>query len=121
MATGPALAGIDVAKAEVAIALRPAAEGWAVANDAPGIASLSARLQANRPVLIVLEATRRILRKPPAGWPRRTPWTPRGRPTLPRRCGRRRGRCRTSMVGCYAPNSPGGGSCSTCSRRRRIA
>jgi len=49
--------GIDVATAELAIALRPTVEGWAVANDDPGIATLVARLQAIPPALIVLEAT----------------------------------------------------------------
>lgn len=57
MPTGPVFVGIDVAKAELVIALRPTAEGWAVANDEPGIATLVARLQAIQPVLIVLEAT----------------------------------------------------------------
>ena len=57
MPRDPVFVGIDVAKAELEIALRPTAEGWAVANDDPGIASLVARLQAIQPVLIVLEAT----------------------------------------------------------------
>jgi transposase len=49
--------GIDVAKAQLAIALRPTGERWAVPNDEPGIATLVARLQAMQPTLIVLEAT----------------------------------------------------------------
>jgi transposase len=49
--------GIDVAQAEVEVALRPRAERWAVSNDEAGVATLVARLQALRPVLIVLEAT----------------------------------------------------------------
>jgi transposase len=57
MPRGPVFVGIDVAKAELEIALRPTAEGWAVANDEPGIATLVARLQAIQPALIVLEAT----------------------------------------------------------------
>lgn len=57
MSRDPVFVGIDVAKAELAIALRPTAEGWAVANDDPGIATLVARLQAIQPALIVLEAT----------------------------------------------------------------
>lgn len=49
--------GIDVAQADLEIALRPSAEGWTVANDELGIAALVARLQAVQPALIVLEAT----------------------------------------------------------------
>jgi transposase len=49
--------GIEVAKAQLAIALRPTGERWAVTNDAPGITALSTRLQENAPQLIVLEAT----------------------------------------------------------------
>ena len=49
--------GIDVAKAQLDMALRPTGERWAVANDDAGIAALVARLQALLPTLIVLEAT----------------------------------------------------------------
>jgi transposase len=49
--------GIDVAKAQRDIALRPTGERWTVTNDAPGIAALVAPLQAAQPTLIVLEAT----------------------------------------------------------------
>jgi transposase len=49
--------GIDVAKAQLDIALRPTDERWPVANDDAGIAALVARLQALQPTLIVLEAT----------------------------------------------------------------
>jgi transposase len=49
--------GIDVAKAQLDIALRPTGERWAVTNDETGIAALVARLQAAQPTLIVLEAT----------------------------------------------------------------
>jgi transposase len=49
--------GIDVAKAQLDIALRPTGERWEVTNDAAGIASLVAHLQAVVPTLIVLEAT----------------------------------------------------------------
>ena len=51
------LVGIDVAKAQLAMALRPTGERWAVANDDRGIGALVARLQAVQPTLIVLEAT----------------------------------------------------------------
>jgi transposase len=57
MPESPMFVGIDVAQAELEIALRPSAERWAVANDEAGVATLVARLQALRPVLIVLEAT----------------------------------------------------------------
>jgi len=53
----PCFVGIDVAKAQLDIALRPAGERWAVPNDASGIAPLVDRLQALRPTLSVLEAT----------------------------------------------------------------
>ena len=53
----PCFVGIDVAKAQWAIALRPAGERWAVPTDASGIAPLVDRLQALQPTLIVLEAT----------------------------------------------------------------
>jgi transposase len=49
--------GIDVAKAQLDIALRPTGERWAVPNDATGIAALVGRLQAVQPTLMVLEAT----------------------------------------------------------------
>ena len=49
--------GIDVAKAQLDIALRPTGESWAVTNDDAGIADLVPRLQEVAPQLIVLEAT----------------------------------------------------------------
>jgi transposase len=49
--------GIDVAKAQRDIALRPTGERWAVTNAEPDIAALVARLQAVQPPRIVLEAT----------------------------------------------------------------
>jgi transposase len=57
MSASQYLVGIDVAKAQLDIALRPTGERWAVPNDATGIAALGARLQAAPPTLIVLEAT----------------------------------------------------------------
>src|SRR6266481_2068385 len=53
----PCFVGIDVAKAQWDIALRPAGERWAVPNDASGVMTLVDRLQALHPTLIVLEAT----------------------------------------------------------------
>ena len=52
----PCFIGIDVAKAQLDIALRPAGERWAVPNDASGVATLVERVQALQPTLIVLEA-----------------------------------------------------------------
>jgi transposase len=49
--------GIDVAKAQLDVALRPTGERWAVVNDDTSIATLVARLQAMQPTLMVLEAT----------------------------------------------------------------
>jgi transposase len=49
--------GIDVATAQLDIALRPTGERWALTNDDAGIAVLVPRLQAIAPQLIVLEAT----------------------------------------------------------------
>ena len=49
--------GIDVAKAQLDIAVRPSGERWAVPNDAGGVGTLVEQLQALHPTLIVLEAT----------------------------------------------------------------
>jgi transposase len=49
--------GIDVAKAQREIALRPTGERWTVANDDAGIAALVERLPAVQPALSVLAAT----------------------------------------------------------------
>ena len=49
--------GIDVAKAQLDIALRPTGERWAVPNEDASLAPLVTQLQAVCPVLIVLEAT----------------------------------------------------------------
>jgi transposase len=49
--------GIDVAKVQLDMALRPTGERWAVTNDDTGVATLVTRLQALQPTLIVLEAT----------------------------------------------------------------
>ena len=49
--------GIDVAQAELVIALRPTEESWTVRNDEPGFAALIRRLRPLAVTLIVLEAT----------------------------------------------------------------
>jgi transposase len=53
----PCFIGIDVAKAQLDIAIRPSGERWAVPNDAGDIMTLVERLQALHPALIVLETT----------------------------------------------------------------
>src|ERR671933_34048 len=57
MSDMPCFVGIDVAKAQLDIALRPSGERWAVPNDASGVATLVEQLQVRHPILIVLEAT----------------------------------------------------------------
>ena len=49
--------GIDVAKAELEVVVRPSGARWTVTNNAAGLAQLQERLQASAPSLIVLEAT----------------------------------------------------------------
>jgi transposase len=49
--------GIDVAKAQLDIAVRPRGERWTVTNDEAGITGLVAHLQTVAPALIVLAAT----------------------------------------------------------------
>jgi transposase len=49
--------GIDVAKAQLDIAVRPSGAQWVTANDEAGISEVLARVQPLQPTLIVLEAT----------------------------------------------------------------
>jgi transposase len=53
----PCFVGIDVAKAQLDIAVRPSGERWAVPNNTDGVATLVEQVQALHPTLIVLEAT----------------------------------------------------------------
>jgi transposase len=53
----PCFVGIDVAKAQLDIAVRPSGERWAVSNDADGVVTLVEQLQPLHPTLMVLEAT----------------------------------------------------------------
>ena len=57
MSDMPCFVGIDVAKAQLDIALRPAGERWAVPHDPNGVTMLVDRMQPLQPALIVLEAT----------------------------------------------------------------
>jgi transposase len=49
--------GIDVAKAQLDVAVRPTGIQWVATNDEEGISALVARLQTLQPTLVVLEAT----------------------------------------------------------------
>jgi transposase len=49
--------GIDVAKEQLQVAVRPGGEAWSVTNDRPGLRDLVKRLAASKAALIVLEAT----------------------------------------------------------------
>ena len=51
------LVGIDVAKAELVVAVRPSGERWTAANDERGVRTLVERFRREAPELIVLEAT----------------------------------------------------------------
>ncbi len=64
----PCFVGIDVAKAQWDIALRPSGERWAVANAASGVATLVDRVQTLHPTLIVLEATGGLERAVTSAW-----------------------------------------------------
>ena len=57
MAPSQLFGGIDVAQAQLDIAVRPTGERWVVTNDEAGMAALVATLQAVAPTLMVLEAT----------------------------------------------------------------
>lgn len=49
--------GVDVAKAELVVGVRPSHAAWSVANDDAGLATLVTRIRALGDVLVVLEAT----------------------------------------------------------------
>ena len=51
------LVGIDVAKGELVVAVRPSGARWTVTNDERGVEALVAQLRREAPDLIVLEAT----------------------------------------------------------------
>ena len=59
---------MEVAKAQLDIALRPAGERWAVPNDTSGVTTLVARLQPLHPTLSVLEATGGLERVVTSAW-----------------------------------------------------
>jgi transposase len=57
MSTHQIFVGIDVAKGQLDVALRPTGERWTVPNEDASIAALVTQLHAVAPTLIVLEAT----------------------------------------------------------------
>lgn len=57
MADGEVFVGIDVAKAELVVAVRPTGQQWTVPQTDAGWAALAAQLQALAPTLVLLEAT----------------------------------------------------------------
>lgn len=57
MTTAEAWVGIDVAKAELVVGVRPGGARWRVPNDAVGLEQLRDRLRGLAPALVVLEAT----------------------------------------------------------------
>jgi transposase len=62
----PCVVGIDVAKAQGDIAVRPSGERWAVPHDADGVVTLVERLPPLHPTLMVLAATGGLERGAPA-------------------------------------------------------
>jgi transposase len=57
MVAVPCFVGIDVAKAQLDIAVRPSGARWTVPHDPSGVATLVDQLQALHPTLMVLDAT----------------------------------------------------------------
>lgn len=53
----PRCVGIDVAKAQVDVAVRPTGQCWQATSDEAGIKELVAQIQALNPSLVVLEAS----------------------------------------------------------------
>jgi transposase len=49
--------GIDVAKEELVVAVRPSGKVWTSSNDEAGVRTLARRLKSDGPALVVLEAT----------------------------------------------------------------
>ena len=49
--------GVDVAKAQVDVAVRPSGARWDVSRDEAGVRQLVSRLKALEPVMVLLEAS----------------------------------------------------------------
>src|SRR2546425_1007825 len=60
MSQSDVFVGIDVAKAQLDVALRPTGDTWTAPNDEAGLAHIVERLGPLRPALIVVEATGRL-------------------------------------------------------------
>ena len=56
MSDVPCFVGLDVAQAQLDVAIRPSGERWTVPNDPSGVTTLVEQLQARHPTLIVLAA-----------------------------------------------------------------
>ena len=68
--------GIDVAKAQVDVAIRPADDRWRVSHDEAGIRQLVSRLKTLEPVMALLEASGGLeLPLVPPWQPRRCRWS----------------------------------------------
>ena len=129
--------GIDVAKAQLDVAVWPTGDTWTVPRSPAGLRRLQARVQALQPTRIVLEATRVRARRgggrcrgcrwwwsirakpatspaPTAPWPRPIGWTPRCWPASRPTCGRRSGpspRRRSSTCGPWCGSAASWWSC----------
>ena len=57
MTQGPTYVGIDVAKTQVDIAVRPSGQRWVISYDESGVGTLVAQMEDLDPALVLLEAT----------------------------------------------------------------
>src|SRR2546426_5027050 len=57
MMASPVVVGVDVAKEQVDVAVRPSGDRWRVVNDDTGVGALVARLRPLAPALVLCEAT----------------------------------------------------------------
>ena len=64
----PCFGGIDGAKAQWDMALRPSGERWTVPNDPNGVTTRVERMPTLQPTLIVLEATGGLERLVSSAW-----------------------------------------------------
>ena len=112
MEQGSIFVGIDVAKAQVDVAVRPADDRWEVAQDDAAIGQLVSQLKDLGPAMVLVEASGGLelplvaalateelpvvvvnpdrcgtLPGPPVSWPRPTPWMQRSWPISPKQCG----------------------------------
>ena len=126
--------GIDVAKAQVDVAIRPTDDRWEVPHDETGVRQLVSRLKTLEPVMVLLEASgglevplvaalaaeavpvivvnprqvRDFTRAPPGSWPRPTLWTRRFWLTSPKQSVHPCALCETSRLRLSTPWLPVG-------------